>query len=95
MKLQTRVEPVVTEVITNFRSEEETEVKDSLLMGLGEIVKGGGKGLGESIWENVIELMKEGWSEKNGSSAGLENGYAALVAGVVKWKGGDVCDWIR
>ncbi|EJT96915.1 ARM repeat-containing protein [Dacryopinax primogenitus] len=62
MALQTRVDPVVTELMTGARSGE-PEIRSSMAVALAAVVKGAGKSVGEVARSSLLELVSDTFAE--------------------------------
>jgi hypothetical protein len=64
MKNQPRVDPVVTELLTGVRSNEE-EVAASLVQALAHVVRNGGTNVGDKARESCAELISDAFKESH------------------------------
>lgn len=62
-----RVDPLITE-LTNLASTVEGDLRDSVVVGLAEVVASGGAHLGEASKSAIIDLMSEAFAESNKGS---------------------------
>ena len=64
MKSQPRVDPVVTELITGAKSNED-EIAASLVLALSRVVRSAGSNVGEKAREACVELVSEAFKEQH------------------------------
>ena len=64
MKNQPRVDPVVTELVTGAKSNED-DIAASLLLALARVVRSAGSNVGEKARESCVELVSEAFKEQH------------------------------
>jgi hypothetical protein len=64
MRSQPRVDPVVTELITGIKSNDDT-IASSLILALANVVKNAAQNLGEKARESCVELATEAFRESH------------------------------
>ena len=65
MKHQTRVDPVITELITGIKAHDES-ISSSLIHALASVVENGSQNIGEKAREACVELIAEAFREDPG-----------------------------
>jgi len=81
MALQTRVDPVVTELMAGARTNE-PDIRSSMAVALAAVVKSAGKAVGEAARASLIELVSDTFAEPNGSESyngAIADIFAALA----------------
>lgn len=62
MEHQARVDPVVTE-LCNLAATEQGEVRDSVVVGLANVVYSGGPNLGDAAKSSIVDLISEAFAD--------------------------------
>lgn len=82
MTQQPRIDPLVTELVTGARNAEESDLKESMILGLAAVCGSGGKNVGEAAMKNVLEFLEDSLAE--GGKESILVALAKLVGGLAK-----------
>ena len=88
MKHQTRVDPLITELVTGIKSSEK-DVAASMVLALGAVCQSAGKNIGEAARGQIVDLVEEAFVESHGET------YSGAIGKVIAGLAGTNSEYIR
>ncbi|KAF7294474.1 TOG domain-containing protein [Mycena kentingensis (nom. inval.)] len=88
MRSQPRVDPVVTELVTGIRSNDDT-IASSLILALSNVVKSAAPNIGEKARDSCVELVNDAFRESH------EETYARAIGNLVQSLSGPCAELLR